>query len=123
MEALVLMMGMGFLSPVLPKFVQALGVEPTRIGTMVGLVITAYGVARVLTDLPADRLAQRWGQRPLLIIGPALIAISALGCGLAILYWQLVAFRLLQGLGSALSSVAAIIIIGEISTPANRGNM
>ncbi len=44
MEALVLLMGMGFLSPVLPKFVQALGVEPAQLGAMVGLVITALVV-------------------------------------------------------------------------------
>jgi len=49
------------------------------------------------------------------------VTISAIGCGLAIEYWQLVVFRLLQGLGSALFSVAAIIVIVEISTSANRG--
>ncbi len=120
-EALVLAVGMGFLSPILPKFVQALGVEQTQIGTMVGLVVTVYGIARVAMDLPTGKLAQRWGRRPLLIIGPALVAISALSCGLATEYWQLVVFRLLQGLGSALFSVAAIIVIGEISNSANRG--
>ncbi|MBN2186387.1 MAG: MFS transporter [Dehalococcoidia bacterium] len=120
-EALVLAVGMGFLSPILPGFVQALGVEQTQIGTMVGLVVTVYGIARVIMDLPAGKLAQRWGRRPLLIIGPALVAISALSCGLATDYWQLVVFRLLQGVGSALFSVAAIIAIGEISPPANRG--
>jgi MFS family permease len=119
-EAL-LMIGLGFLSPILPKFVLVLGVKPTQIGTMVGLAITAYGIARVIMDLPAGRLAQSWGRRPLLILGPAIVAISALGCGLAIQYWQLVTFRLLQGLGSAVFSVAAIVVIGEISTPSNRG--
>ena len=116
-----LMIGLGFLSPILPKFVSVLGVEPAQIGTMVGLVITVYGIARATMDLPAGRLAQRWGRRPLLILGPALVTISALGCGLATEYWQLVIFRLLQGLGSAIFSVAAVIVIGEISTPSNRG--
>lgn len=116
-----LMLGLGFLTPILPKYVQALGVEPTQIGIMVGLVVSAYGIARAAMDLPAGTLAQRWGRRPLLIIGPALTTISALGMGLAAQYWQLVLFRLLQGLGSALFSVAAIIVIGEISTPSNRG--
>jgi MFS family permease len=121
MEALVLMMGLGFLSPILPKFVQALGISPTQIGTMIGLVITVFGIAQAAMDLPAGRLAHLWGRRPLLILGPALVTISAIGCGLAMEYWQLVVFSLLQGLGSALFSVAAIIVIGEISTPANRG--
>jgi len=114
MEVLVLMMGLGFLSPILPKFVQALGIAPTQIGTMVGLVITVFGIAQATMDLPAGRLAHLWGRRPLLILGPGLVTISAIGCGLAMEYWQLVVFRLLQGLGSALFSVAAIIgFVGE----------
>lgn len=116
-----LMVGLGFLSPILPKFVQELGVAKAEIGTMVGLAITAFAIARTITDLPSGKLAQHWGRRPLLILGPALVTISALGSGLAVEYWQLVLLRLLQGSGSAVYSVAAIIVIGEISTPANRG--
>ena len=116
-----LMMGMGFLSPILPKFVQALGVTSTQIGTMVGLVITAYGVGRAVMCLPTARLAKHFGRRPLLIIGPALVAINTLAMGLATAYWQLVMFRLFQGLAATVFSVTAMIVTGEISTPANRG--
>ena len=116
-----LMMGFGFLGPILPKFVQELGVAKSEIGAMVGLVVTTFGIARVIMDIPTGRLTRRWGRRPLLIIAPALVAISALGSGLATEYWQLVAFRFLQGIGSALFSVVAIIAIGEISTVAHRG--
>jgi len=114
-------MGFGFVSPIFPKLVTALGVAPTQIGTMVGLAITVYGIARVVMDLPAGKLAYLWGRRPLLILGPALMAAGALGCGLAMEYWQLLAFRLLQGLGSAVYNVACIIVIAEISTLSNRG--
>lgn len=116
-----LAIGFGFLSPILPKFVTALGAAPTQIGTMVGLVMTVYGVARLAMDLPAGKLAQRWGRRPLLILGPALMAAGAIGCGLATEYWQLLAFRSLQGLGSAVFNVTATIVVCEISTLSNRG--
>lgn len=115
------MMGFGFLSPILPKFVLELGIAQAEIGTMVGFVLTTFGIARVIMDIPAGKLAVRWGRRPILIFAPALVAISALGSGLAVEYWQLIAFRLLQGFGSALFSVAAIITIGEISKPSSRG--
>jgi len=120
-EALTLMIGAGFLSPILPGFVQELGVSPTVIGTMVGIVMAAYGVTRMAIDIPAGKIARLWGRRPLLILGPSLVAISALGCAFVTEYWQLVAFRLLQGLGSGIFSVIALIVIGEISTQANRG--
>ena len=114
-------MGFGFVSPIFPKLVSSLGVAPTQIGTMVGLAMTVYGVARVAMDLPAGKLAYRWGRRPLLILGPVLMSIGALGCGLATEYWQLLVFRLLQGLGSAIYNVACVIVIYEISTLFNRG--
>jgi multidrug resistance protein len=118
---MIYMIGMGFVSPILPKFVQSLGVSPALIGTTVGLLFTVYGIARAVMDIPAGRLSQRFGRRPLLIFGPVLMSLSALGCGLATQYWQLILFRLLQGFGSAAFSVTAIISIGEISTSYNRG--
>lgn len=118
---LLLMMGVGFIGPIVPLYIQSLGVGPAEIGTKVGLLITIYGAARAAMDIPAGRFAQRLGRRPLLIAGPLLVSFSALACGLATQYWQMVLFRLLQGLGSALFSVAAIIVLGEISTQANRG--
>ena len=67
-EAVVLMMAMGHLTPAIPIFVEALGVEQAHIGLMVGSVIAAYGMARAIMDVPAGTLARRWGRRPLLII-------------------------------------------------------
>jgi multidrug resistance protein len=118
---LLFMMGVGFIGPIMPPYIQSLGIEATEIGVKLGLLITVYGAARVAMDIPAGRLAQKIGRRPLLILGPLMVALSALACGLVTDYWQLVLFRFLQGLGSALFSVAAIIVIGEITTPANRG--
>jgi len=72
-------------------------------------------------DIPAGNIARLWGRRPLLILGPSLVTISALGYVFVNEYWQLVAFRLLQGLGSGIFTVATMVVIGEISTEANRG--
>jgi MFS family permease len=118
---LLFMMGVGFIGPILPPYIQSLGVEATATGTKLGLLITVYGAARAVMDIPAGQFAQKLGRRPLLIFGPLMVALSALACGMATDYWQLILFRFLQGLGSALFSVAAIIVISELSTPANRG--
>ena len=67
----------GFLGPILPGFVEELGVSPAMIGTMVGLAITAYGITRAVIDIPAGRIARLWGRRPLLILGCSLVTISA----------------------------------------------
>lgn len=120
-EELFLMMGLSFLGPIIPKFVQSLGVGAGGVGIAVGMTMTAYGLARAAMDIPAGRLVRFFGRRPVLIIAPAIVTISALGCGLAAAYWQLIFWRLLQGAGSAAFSVAALIVLGDISTPANRG--
>lgn len=119
---LLLAMGLGFLSPILPKFVQSLGVKPEQIGIAVGTAVTAYGIARAGMDLPAGKISRRFGRRILLVGGPALVAVSALGMALATTaYWQLIFWRVLQGAGTASFGVTAIIVLGEISTPVNRG--
>lgn len=115
------MMGVGFIGPIMPLYIQTLGVNKVEIGTRVGLLITIYGLGRALTDIPAGRFANQFGRRPLLIIGPLIVTLSAFACGLAVNYWQLFFFRLMQGIGSSLFSVAALIVISEISSQVNCG--
>lgn len=120
-EELLLVMGQGFLSPILPKFVSILGVGPESIGTAVGMAMAAFGVARAGMDIPAGKIAGRYGRRLLLVAAPVLVTVSSLGCVFATQFWQLILLRLMQGASSACFGVAAIIVVGEISTPHNRG--
>jgi MFS family permease len=75
----------------------------------------------MVINIPAGKIARLWGRRPLLILGPSLVTVSALGYAFVTAYWQLVAFRLLQGLGAGIFTLAAMVVIAEISTEANRG--
>lgn len=118
---ILLMAGVQFPIPILPEFVLALGVAPAQIGIMVGLVIAILGIGRVVINLPAGKIAQVLGRRPLFIFSLILVTISALVCGLTTKYWQLLICRFFQGLGSAAFVLVAMITIGEISTPSNRG--
>jgi len=93
---LLFMIGMGFVGPILPVYVQSFGVTAAEIGTKVGLLTGIYGVGRVAIDIPAGHLAHYIGRRPLLIAGSLLVTLTALALGLATNYWQLVVFRFLQ---------------------------
>ncbi|MBI2832086.1 MAG: MFS transporter [Chloroflexi bacterium] len=115
----VVMLGMGLISPILPLYGQSFGVSIT----MVGLLITGFGVARILVDIPAAGLTEKFGRRPILIAGPVIQIIASLGCGLATSFWQLLAFRFLQGVGSATLTTAAMIMLADISISANRGRI
>jgi len=116
-----LMMGLSFLSPILPKFIESLGIEAKKIGIAMGLTIMAFGAARAIMDIPAGKIAKRFGRRFLLVGAPVVVFISALGCAFTTEYWQLIIWRILQGVGAAGFSLAALIVLGEISEPSNRG--
>lgn len=118
-EVALMMLGIGLVSPVLPQYAHTFGVNIT----LVGLIITAFGVARIIVDIPAGALTNRWGRRPVLVTGPLIQGISSIGCGLAVNYGMLLWFRFLQGIGSAMYTTAAIVMLADISTPANRGRL
>jgi len=118
-EVVLMMLGIGLVSPILPQYACTFGVNIT----MVGLLITAFGVARILVDIPAGKLTNRWGRRPVLIVGPLIQAVSSIGCGLATHYGMLLCFRFIQGIGSAMYTTAALVMLADISTSANRGRL
>ncbi|MCH8901796.1 MAG: MFS transporter [Chloroflexi bacterium] len=114
-----IMLGQGVISPVLPLYAKDFGVG----ATMVGATISVFGLARMLLNLPAGFLSDRYGYRLLLVGGPAITAIGSLLCAVAGDIWQLLAFRFVAGAGSALFMTGALILVTDISTPENRGRM
>lgn len=113
----VVMVGFGMISPILPLYARTFDVSTA----MVGLLITSFGVARLFTNLPAGRLADRIGRRPIILTGPIITATGALLAGFAPTFWLLVGARFVQGLGSAMSATASMAVLADISTPETRG--
>ena len=109
--------GMGVIAPVLPLFGKTFGVNTA----LVGLLMTSFGLARVLGDLPSGYLTDRFDPRWMLIGGPILIGISSVMAGLATNFWELTAYRFIQGAGSAAYNTAAMVAVVDLSTPENRG--
>ncbi len=118
MVALV-MVGLSMVAPILPLYGRTFGVN----GALIGLIVSAYPIARLLTNTPAGRLADRFGRRPFLLGGMCFTAVSSIICGLAPVYAVLLLGRFLEGIGSALFITSAQATIADISTPDNRGRM
>jgi DHA1 family multidrug resistance protein-like MFS transporter len=113
------MMNHGIISPVLPLYAQSFGVGTA----MIGLTITVFGAARLVVNLPAGFLSERYGRRLLLFGGPAVMAIGSLGSGLAPTFGWLIASRFVSGAGSAMYMTGALIILADITTDENRGRL
>ena len=114
-----IMLGQGVISPVLPLYAKDFGVS----ATLVGATISVFGLARMLLNLPAGFLSDRYGRRLLLVGGPVIVAFGSFLSASAVDIWQLLAFRFVAGAGSAMFMTGAIILVTDISTPQNRARM
>src|SRR5207253_9328175 len=74
-------------------------------------VISAYAIAFGGFLLLGGRLADLWGRRRMFMGGVILFSFSSLMCGLSWSEGSLIAFRVLQGLGGAILSPAALSIL------------
>ena len=116
---MVVMMGQGIISPVLPLYAQSFGVGTA----MIGLTISVFGAARLVVNLPAGFISERYGRRILLFGGPAVTALGSLAGGLAPTFAWLIASRFVAGAGSAMYMTGAIILLTDITTDENRGRL
>jgi len=110
-------MGVTIISPVLPQYASLFSISIA----LAGWAISAFGLARVFTDIPAGFLSDRFGRKKIMILGLALIIISSTGAGLADTYDWLIFARIVGGVGSALYMTAGVTWVAQISAGEARG--
>ena len=109
------MAGQGVIGPVLPLYAKDFGVS----ATVVGLTLTVFALARLILNVPAGMIADRFGRRILLIGGPILTSIGMFGSGFAGDIWSLLIWRFIAGGGSAFYMSGALIYLIDIA-PSDR---
>lgn len=102
--------------PMMPIIFKDLAVSSTGIGLTVG----AAGLIRLLSNLPMGWAAEKYGRRPLLIIGPAFSAAGVALTSIASNGSHLVACRSLTGIGSCAEITASQLYLADISNAKNR---
>ncbi len=111
------MMGQGIILPVLPLFAKDFGISVTGVGAVVGV----FGLGRLLSNMPAGFLSQKFGRRLVMGSGLTLSALGSAMMGTADGVPELIGWRLLAGIGAALFVTGGFAYITDISTPENRG--
>jgi predicted MFS family arabinose efflux permease len=87
------------IAPLVPVLQDALALS----GTQIGLLVGAYPLGLVFFAVPAGQLATRWGARPMVVLGAAILAVASLGFGMAPQFEMLVAMRFAQGAAASLT--------------------
>ena len=117
--AFFIMTGISIISPILPIYAKTF--QTTY--TLATLTISIYAVARLIADIPVGAMGDMWGRRKVLLAGTIIITVSALLCATARSIWELLAYRFLQGFGSAMWMTMRQTMLQDILKPEERGRI
>jgi MFS transporter, DHA1 family, multidrug resistance protein len=98
----IVMAGAGLVLPILPLFARSFGVGYGA----VGLLVSAYGLARLIFDLVAGPIVDRFGERVTAVGGLAVIALGSALTGIASSFGMAVVTWAAAGVGSAIALAA-----------------
>ena len=84
-------------------------------------VLNAYVLVYAVLLITAGRLGDLYGQRSLFAVGLAIFTVASALCGLAQNAGELIAARILQGVGGALLTPQTLAILTSIFPPERRG--
>jgi multidrug resistance protein len=113
--AFVDMVGLLMVLPLLPFYAVELGGS----GMAVGVLVSAYAVAQLLSAPLWGRVSDRYGRRPALLIGLTASAAAYLVFAFAGSLWALLLSRLVQGAGGGTTGVIQAYV-ADATEPENR---
>ncbi|MEO3945928.1 MFS transporter [Gorillibacterium sp. CAU 1737] len=108
--------GIGLIVPILPKFMNEMGVT----GSIAGLLVAAFSLTQFLFSPVAGRLADRFGRKRMIVSGMLVFALSEWLFGVANDTWLLFVARMLGGVSGAMIMPAVMAYAADITTPEER---
>jgi len=111
------MLDVSIVNVALPSIQDSIGADEATLSW----IVSGYSLAGGLALIPAGRLGDRIGHKPMFVIGIAVFTAASLWCGLSNDGTQLVIARVVQGLGSGLFTPAVTALIQLLFTGRARG--
>jgi len=113
----VIMLGYGIIIPIFPFYIEEMGAG----GTELGLLTASYAVMRLIFGPIWGGLSDRYGRKPILLIGILGYVITMVWFGLASTLWMLFAARILSGVLSSATAPTTMAYIGDSAPEDERG--
>jgi MFS family permease len=76
--------------------------------TLVGLALGAYGLTQAFLQIPFGMASDRWGRKPVIVLGLVIFAAGSFLAATATGIWTAIAGRALQGAGAISSVIGAL---------------
>jgi MFS family permease len=114
---LLLSIGQGILVPTLPLYAQEFGVN----FSLVSLAVAAAGLGTLVCDVPAGMMLERFGRKPVMVVGTIALALATLALVFLRHYPALVALRFLAGAGTAMWNISRMAYLTDTVPLRDRG--
>lgn len=108
--------GIGLAIPIMPKFMEELGIT----GSAVGLLVAAFSLTQFLFSPLAGRLADSYGRKKMIVIGMIIFAVSEWLFGIAESSTLLFVSRMLGGIAAALIMPAVMAYAADVTSEEDR---
>ena len=103
--------------PIIAPYARDLGAS----ATLVGVIVAAYSVTNLFGNLAAGFVLDRWGRRLPVTLGLGITVLAVLSYAFVRSPEQLLAARLIHGIGAAALTPGAFAIIGDLVPSDRRG--
>ena len=115
--AFVFALGYSIATPAIPVFAKSFDTG----FAVASLVIVMHALGGLVAAVPSGFLIDRIGRRPVLLLGPLLMAISSILTALAGSFSQLLAYRLIGGAAMEMWRQARLAMIADVGKQRQRG--
>ncbi len=114
---IVIMLGFGMIIPIMPFYIDSFGAS----GRALGMLMATFAVTQFIFAPVWGSLSDRYGRKPILMIGVLGNAIAQLFFGLSTQLWMLFVARALSGILSSATLPTAMAYIGDSTSEEERG--
>jgi DHA1 family multidrug resistance protein-like MFS transporter len=118
-SAAIVVLGFGIIMPFLPLYAQELGATT---GLEIGFLSSAFLITRTFLATPMGSFSDRVGRKGMILVGLLIYSLLSVLFGMASSYFQLLLFRSLQGVASAMVWTPATALVADLTPPGRRGS-